>query len=285
MTTATRAPSSDDAWGAHAPHGAAAALLWLSRQTPLGRGGIRRKLFHAFVQRHAGPVDIDLWGSRVRLYPGNNVSERKALMRPDHMDAAEYQCLTNALARREAVFVDVGGNAGLYSLRAAMSGGRNVRVVMVEPNEILIGRFLHNLTLARADGLLADGANVTTHAVAISDRVGQGVMTASGSEGARSLVESDVPAGQAVALTTLHQLCLDNTLSHIDLLKIDVEGFEDQVLPPFFATAPSALWPVSIILEHLRRSRWKEDCITMAEERGYRIAFTTRNNTVLERAR
>lgn len=285
MATAARASSSDDAWGAHAPQGAAAALVWLSRQTPLGRGGIRRKLFHAFEQRHSGPVDTDLWGARVRLHPGNNVSERKALMRPDHMDAAEYQRLADALARREAVFVDVGGNAGLYSLKAAMTGGRNVRVVMVEPNEALIGRFLHNLALAKADGLLADGAIVTTHAVAISDRIGEGVMTSSGSEGARSLVHGDDAAGQAVPLTTLHQLCLDNNLSHIDLLKIDVEGFEDEVLPPFFATAPSALWPASIILEHLRRSRWKEDCITMAEARGYRIALTTRNNTVLERVR
>lgn len=272
-------------WGALRPGWAARALVALSRNTPLGRGALRKATFAAFARLHHGPADVMLWDTRVRLHPGNNVSERKMLMRPDQTDAREHTALVDAMRAPGAVFVDVGGNAGLYSLHAAMSAGEGGHVLMIEPDRRLIARFAFNLAQAQSAGRVRAGVRVATFPVAISDRDGAGVLSTAGEEGSRSLVGgADAQQGTAVTLRTLSGLVRNAGVTRIDVMKIDVEGHEDKVLPPFFVQAPEALWPRLIIIEHLQRAQWRPDCIADALQRGYAPVFTTRNNTLLRRA-
>lgn len=270
-------------WGAFRPGPAARFWIWLSRNTLLGRGGGRKWVFRRFKSVHEGPVDVELWGTRVRLHPDRNVSEGKALLRPDKMDPAEHALMRDAMARPGAVLVDVGGNAGLYSLDAALNGGPGARIVMIEPSEDLISRFTFNLAEARAAGRVREDVRVDIEACAISDHAGEGILSLEGAEGSRALVGASGGAGLKVPLKPLAGLVTGLGLSHIDAMKIDVEGHEDKVLPPFFAAAPAALWPGLIIIEHLQRETWGTDCIAGALALGYRIILKTRNNTVLSR--
>ncbi|MGL4394955.1 MAG: FkbM family methyltransferase [Hyphomicrobium sp.] len=270
-------------WGRHAPSWLASAAIALARHTPLGRGAPRKLLYRVFAACHDGPVDTLLWGMPVRLYPQRNVSERKALLRPDRMDPREHALLHEAMAEPGAVFVDVGGNAGLYSLDAALHGGRGARVVMIEPDAGLIGRFAFNLLQAKAAGRIAPSVAVETHAVAISDQTGEGILGGDGEEGSRHLVDGSPTSGLRVRLMPLADLAMAIGLTRIDVMKIDVEGHEDKVLPPFFASARPDLWPRFIVIEHVQRARWSPDCIADALARGFTIAFTTRNNTILQR--
>ena len=66
-------------------------------------------------------------------------------------------------------------------------------------------------------------------------------------------------------------------------LKIDVEGFEDRVLTGFFTQAPESLWPRAVVIEHLSRDEWQDDCIADMQSRGYSQAGRTRSNTLLVR--
>ena len=75
----------------------------------------------------------------------------------------------------------------------------------------------------------------------------------------------------------------DAGAAKIDALKIDVEGFEDRVLTPFFEQAPQALWPRAIVIEHLSRNEWQDDCIADMLAKGYAQAGRTRSNTFLKR--
>jgi FkbM family methyltransferase len=72
--------------------------------------------------------------------------------------------------------------------------------------------------------------------------------------------------------------------AHVDALKIDVEGFEDRVLTGFFADAPQVLWPRAIVIEHLSKDEWLNDCIADMHARGYVEKGKTRSNTLLARA-
>lgn len=271
-------------WGSCRPGTAANAILALSRYTPLGRGFARKTMAAQLKALHSGPVDVELWGTQVRLFPHNNVSERKALLRPDHFDPAERALLGGIMSGvRRPVFVDVGGNAGLYSLYAALHSSADARILMIEPDTGLISRFTFNLSQARSRGLLDATLKVTTAPVAISDKDGEGVLSSGGEEGSRNLVSDGATAGRVVKLRTLHSVVVDAQLDHIDVMKIDVEGHEDKVLPPFFKTAAISLWPKNIIIEHLQRSRWCPDCIGEAESRGYRSQVISRNNTLLVR--
>ena len=66
-------------------------------------------------------------------------------------------------------------------------------------------------------------------------------------------------------------------------LKIDVEGYEDRVLTGFFKHAPPSLWPRAVVIEHLSRDEWLDDCIADMRARGYTEAGKTRSNTLLVR--
>jgi hypothetical protein len=67
----------------------------------------------------------------------------------------------------------------------------------------------------------------------------------------------------------------------VDALKIDVEGYEDRVLTGFFRQAPPSLWPQAVVIEHLSRNEWLEDCIADMRTRGYAETGRTRSNTLL----
>ncbi len=47
-------------------------------------------------------------------------------------------------------------------------------------------------------------------------------------------------------------------------MKIDIEGFEDQALFPFFDEAPEKLWPRCIVIEPNSKS-WKRDILKHLE--------------------
>ena len=72
--------------------------------------------------------------------------------------------------------------------------------------------------------------------------------------------------------------------THVDALKIDVEGYEDRVLTGFFKEAPQPLWPRAVVIEHLSRNEWLDDCIADMRARGYAETGKTRSNTLLLRA-
>jgi len=51
----------------------------------------------------------------------------------------------------------------------------------------------------------------------------------------------------------------------------------------FFARAPQTLWPRAVVIEHLSRNEWQQDCIGDMVARGYREKGKTRSNTLLAR--
>ena len=71
-------------------------------------------------------------------------------------------------------------------------------------------------------------------------------------------------------------------LNRIDGMKVDVEGFEEAVLLPFFENAPDTLLPRLIVIED-NRKEWDTDILAVAATRGYRLAKKTHMNLLLER--
>jgi Methyltransferase FkbM domain len=82
----------------------------------------------------------------------------------------------------------------------------------------------------------------------------------------------------------LQRILGDAGVDHVDALKIDVEGYEDRVLTGFFKHAPPSLWPRAVVIEHLSRSEWLDDCLADMRARGYVETGKTRSNTLLVRA-
>ncbi len=86
-----------------------------------------------------------------------------------------------------------------------------------------------------------------------------------------------------MASLRLQRILEEAGVSRVDALKIDVEGFEDRVLTGFFKQAPPSLWPRAVVIEHLSKNEWLEDCIADMRARGYVETGKTRSNTLVTR--
>ena len=100
-----------------------------------------------------------------------------------------------------------------------------------------------------------------------------------------SHVVSGVPSRDAIKVPSLRlmRILIEAGAAGVDALKIDIEGFEDRALIPFFQEASPVLWPRAVVIEHLSRDEWQQDCIADMVARGYREAGRTRSNTLLTR--
>jgi FkbM family methyltransferase len=127
--------------------------------------------------------------------------------------------------------VDVGANVGYYTLLAASCVGPRGRVLAVEPSPYACAR----LRQAVVENTLAQ---VVTLQVALGSAAGEGTLYLPPlGNHAPSMVACDRKDCVTVALRTLDECLTEWHVDQVDLLKIDVEGFEPQVL----AGARSAL--------------------------------------------
>jgi FkbM family methyltransferase len=123
------------------------------------------------------------------------------------------------------LFVDVGANFGWYSLLFAHCAGPSGTVVAIEPEP-------HNLALLRAnlDRNRVRNVRIASHAVGEARSVGSLALMDPLNPGAHSLRPTDGPC-QTVAIE-IHPLdaVLEACPGAIDLLKLDIEGYEIDAL-------------------------------------------------------
>lgn len=263
-------------FGAFAPNAAQAAIIRLAHRSRLKRGAFRPMLSRLVNLLRAGPVDVAYQGASFRFYHQASATERGALFNPDY-NLEELDFLRQHTPAG-GVFVDVGANVGTYALALAHHVGSGGKVIAIEPHPVTHARLAFNTT---ASGY----AQVRLVAAAAGPADGELMIETDGQNLGASHVVSGQASGKAFKVPSLRlQRILEEAgIAHVDTLKIDVEGFEDRVLTGFFATAPQALWPRAVVIEHLSKDEWQADCIADMRARGYAEAGRTRSNTLLLR--
>jgi FkbM family methyltransferase len=269
--------SSPAPFGAFAPNAAQAAVVALAHRSRLKRGAFRPMLSRLLELLRAGPVDAQYQGAFFRFHHQASATERGALLNPDY-NLEELDFLRSHTPKA-GVFVDVGANVGTFALPIARHVGESGTVIAIEPHPVTQSRLRFNRA---ASGL----AQVHLVAAAAGPFDGE-VLIATDADnlGASHVISSDVGSGNAMKVQSLRlQRIIDEAgVSHVDALKIDIEGFEDRVLSGFFKQAPQELWPSAVVIEHLSMDEWQQDCIADMIARGYGKVGTTRSNTLLLR--
>lgn len=244
---------------------------WLGRRTAM----LLRRIALMSLSR---PVDDEVLGVRMRLYPFNNVCEKRALFTPQFFDPVE-RAILSACASDDFVFIDIGANVGLYSLYVARIAPKG-RVLAIEPQPEIYERLLYNVAQN-------DVGSIKALSCALADRDGEitlFVENRNRGESSIKFIASSDSSGHAITVParTLLGVVQEEGFRRIDAIKIDVEGAEDLVLMPFLEEAPESLLPNLVIIENAR-SRWQVDLVEVMQKRGYHILATTRLNVVLER--
>jgi FkbM family methyltransferase len=264
-------------FGALAPNAAQAAVIRLVQGSGLKRGVFRPWMSRLVHLLRAGPVDATYQGASFRFYHILSATERGALFNPDYnLDELAF---LRAHTREGGVFVDLGANVGTYALTLAKTVGQKGTVIAVEPHPVAHTRLAFNCTASNLP-------QVKLVAAAAGAANGELLIETDGDNLGASHIVTDKTAPSAIRVPafTLQQILSEAGVTHVDALKIDIEGFEDRVLTGFFAQAPQTLWPRAVCIEHLSRAEWQQDCIADMIARGYREEKKTRSNTLLARS-
>ncbi len=240
---------------------------WLGRRLAL----LGRKLV---MKGLPVPVEAQVEGIKVKLHLHDNICERRFLFMPQFFDQEERAIISERLPA-DGVFVDIGANVGLYSLRAAQALGGNGTILAFEPNPVTFERLKTNVSMNEIK------------ATVILEQLGIGE-----GEGELELVLHPDNLGEASAFAefggekisvpshSLNQVLDLHSIEKIDVLKIDIEGFEDVALMPFLRSDSSARFPNTIVIEK-SEDRWRSDLLGQLLSLGYRHSISTKNNHVL----
>ncbi|GAN91155.1 hypothetical protein Gbfr_025_015 [Gluconobacter frateurii M-2] len=238
--------------------------------TPLGYSRLRRPFIEHFKKDRPDPVDATLFGLKVRFYPRDNQTDAKSAVCGSCYNHRETRWISRHLPRG-GTFVDIGANMGFFSLYAAQ---REARVIAIEPNRTLFDRLTTNMAL---NGLKAD-----LFQVAVGDHDGMGMLVQTNRDFGSGRMGEDGP-GDRVRVRPLLDILYQCDVTAIHVLKIDIEGYEDRALLPFFRAAPMTLLPDHIIMEDTESARWAQDVFPVLRRAGYERRGRSRGNILLSR--
>ncbi|MGO4523537.1 FkbM family methyltransferase [Microvirga sp. 2MCAF35] len=268
-------------FGDFAPSGLARWVIDRTRGLPEGWAGRRVALMLrrlAMKTLKGLPLDLETFGLRMRLYPYKNVCERRILFTPQYFDLDEIKILTSRIVDG-FTFIDIGSNVGWYALCVAQEASAvPVRILAVEPQPEIFDRLIYNIrqnpscTIKAVDCAVADKTGELT---LFLDPLNRG-------EASLKIVNSSQTDAIRVPAVTMLDLLNREGLTHVDAIKLDVEGAEDLVLDPFFRDAPASLYPSLLIVANVP-DRWQIDVVKLLKSKGYRQILTNKMNLAFER--
>ena len=270
MKAATETPKP---WGAYAPSPPVAMWLKLLHALPSGCGWRRlalwlRKPLKSILD---GWVDVMVWGLRLRLRAKGNLSEQRMILMPQFLDRTERLEIASEL-KNGGVFLDIGANAGAYSFWAASCAGPGTRIEAFEPDPDLCGSLLFN----KNENSLS---SLTIHSLALGRMEGEmSLVRGSTNRGENHVCAAGAADSVPVRMTTLPLFLRANGIEKIDALKIDIEGYECDVLEPLFLGTPRSMWPGLLICEVVHDE--SNYLARLIEKNGYKLAASGRLNGI-----
>ena len=218
--------------------------------------------------------DVRFESLKVRLVNRGNFCERRALTLPHYFDREERDWLCRKLANG-GIFLDIGGNVGLFSLTVAGRLRKKVNVFTVEPDPQMYERMLYNAKL--------NGLDITLASVALSDYDGEGKLRLVPQQRGKNALVEDAVESEAICVrvTTLLSLCQEWGVEKITAMKIDVEGHEHRILAHFMENANESMWPQALVIEYVHGAG---SIVEILKKRyGYRVESQTKLNLLLVR--
>ena len=237
-------------------------------------------------KKHIG-FDVPVFETeKARLHPSDNICEKRVYITPQFWDLQERQFLQahiNNLPTEEVYFLDVGANAGLYSLfalAACKQTGKSPHIIAVEPDPTMRGRMQYNITASNADEkvtLLPWAVTGQAEEVTLLLNLKSRGMSHIGPAGDNTEQQSVTVPGHP-----LLDIYAEKGWPRVDILKIDIEGAEYPALEAFFRDAAPSQKPGLILIEISHQDNEKS-AYDLCLANGYEVAFSNSLNAILLR--
>lgn len=211
-------------------------------------------------------------GLRWRLRPCDNHTEAMMWLDGEVAEPRSLDALLALVSGRRAHVLDIGGNCGAFCLPLAAAAGPGSAIHAFEPNPAMADRLVVNAALNGLTGAVA------VHRVALAREAGTAVLTVNESNmGQTGLGLRGGGHELTVEIRPLSDY-LDPEGAEVSVMKIDVEGAEDEVLGGMLEDAGAHL-PDAILIETRNAEEWPRDLRPLIEARGYVAEMRAEGNT------
>jgi len=229
------------------------------------------------VRRNLPPTVAEIRGQKFKLFLTGNLTEWIMFMTADVAEPQSIDALIDRIGDKRCFMIDIGANCGSYSvvLGADMTAGS--KIIAVEPNPNMANRLKTNIALNDMEDL------IHVEQVALGDKTGEATLHLDYQNlGQSSLVDSNPRETQGITVPVVPLTDLLSGMNDEDLfvIKIDVEGFEDRVLLPFFESTPRL--PDFLLMETNHAEDWGGDVLGRLADLGYKAVFKGEDNTLFK---
>ncbi|PTW62969.1 FkbM family methyltransferase [Breoghania corrubedonensis] len=263
------------------PAGGVDRLAWRLIDGGGFRATLRHRAGRLIGRMFPGPYDAEVDGLKFRLYPGENYDDRKILARARLPEQNEH-ALIGDLLRPGAIFVDIGANVGTYALFAARRGAR---VLAIEAAPATAEKLAFNIAANEAAG---PAGRIHVAHTAVGEEPGMLTLWSSATNCGFATLAGEFADGQAgiwtaeeVPVRPLADVLIEAGIDRPDVMKIDVEGFEDRVLMPYLEATPRGQWPRAVLMETNCSAAWKRDPRETLTAHGFAVEGRTDDNVLL----
>jgi FkbM family methyltransferase len=208
----------------------------------------------------------------------DNLTERLIWLHRDHPERKSLDWALGLVQGKRALILDIGANCGAFTIPLVAAAGAGSRCLSFEPNPVMAARLETNLRLNNLR------ARVEVQPFALGATPGEATLFFAGNLLGEASLRSF--ADRESQHVTVPVRCLSDYLTDVEgyetiFLKIDVEGYEPEVLSPFFATAAHAIWPHYVLIETEHRLNWSSDLGSEMAQRGYVTVLEREGNSFL----
>jgi len=184
--------------------------------------------------------------------------------------------------QKDGIFIDAGANIGLFSIFIAQSYPE-VKVFSFEADKHNKERIIENLELNNIKNVqvenygLAGETSIKEFSINTKHRGGNSFLKS-------DMISSDNIIKEEIKCYTLLDALSKNNILKIDILKMDIEGYEYPTLKEFLNNADKTLFPKYIVLEEWGNIivNYNESVIELLIHNGYKLIDHYQDNFFFE---
>lgn len=195
----------------------------------IGSGVLRNTIERVLMPTPTGPtITPTLYGFDLLVDPVADQALERTIYYNGTYEAGTLDIIGKCLCKGD-IFIDVGSNIGLISLFSSKLVGPDGAVYSFEPEPVIYAILRKNIEINRVSNVhtydLALGSARTTATI-------YSALATKAKRGAASLIKPSEShaAGATVKVQTLDEFVCANKIANVRMLKIDVEGWELEVL-------------------------------------------------------
>lgn len=176
-----------------------------------------------FLQKNFAPSIIKVYGIKLFIDKDDRIISRELLL-TGKWEELQTNVLKSYIKKGHTV-LDIGGHIGFYTLLASRLVGKNGKVISFEPDT-------KNFTLLRKNIKVNKAANIIAIKRAVSNKneTTKLFLSATNTGDHKLYITGSSKKSIKINTTTIDSYLNDKSIQHIDVIKMDIQGYEPYAL-------------------------------------------------------